>query len=60
MLGFFPGKGNCAKATRGEVLLTVCSAARQHINNKHSVCGVWECGPSLCGAAWHMATGRSR
>lgn len=32
----------------------------QPVNSIYSVCGVWECGPSLCGAAWHRATGRSR
>lgn len=38
----------------------VCTAASQLINSKYSVCGVRECGPSLCGAAWRKATGKSR
>lgn len=57
MLGFIPGEGTSA---HWEVQLTVCNAASQLVSSKHIVCGVWECGPSLCGAAWHKATGKSR
>lgn len=49
-----------AKAAHWEMQLPVCWAARRHFSSKYSVCDVWECGPSLCGAAWHRATGKSR
>lgn len=60
MLGFIPGKGTGAKAAHCEVQPTVCDAARSLVSSKYSVCGVWECEPSLCGAVWRKATGRSR
>lgn len=49
-----------ASATTEICSFTACNAASELVSSKYSMCGVWECGPSLCGAAWHKATSRSQ